>query len=114
MSPWSRLTTKHWGHKRTFCLNANIDRGYPSARRLCQAREARAGPSEAEAIQLPYLHASWMAHRRNHDPLGHDQNGMRPFAKRLDQGKFTWPTTRGAHEGAVALARPSFRCRRSG
>ena len=35
--------------------------------------------------------------------LYYDQNGMCLFAKRLDQGKFTWPTTRDAPGGTVTL-----------
>ena len=36
--------------------------------------------------------------------LYYDQNGMCLFAKRLDQGKFTWPTTRDAPGGTVTLS----------
>ena len=36
--------------------------------------------------------------------LYNDQNGMCLFAKRLDQGKFTWPTTRDARGGTVTLS----------
>jgi transposase len=35
--------------------------------------------------------------------LYYDQNGMCLFAKRLDQGKFTWPTTRDTPSGTVTL-----------
>lgn len=35
--------------------------------------------------------------------LYYDQNGLCLFAKRLDQGKFTWPSTRDAPGGAVTL-----------
>lgn len=35
--------------------------------------------------------------------LYYDQNGMCLFAKRLDQGKFTWPSTREAPGGTVTL-----------
>jgi transposase len=35
--------------------------------------------------------------------LYYDQNGMCLFAKRLDQGKFTWPSTRDVAGGTVTL-----------
>ncbi len=36
--------------------------------------------------------------------LYYDQDGMCLFAKRLDQGKSTWPTTRDAPGGTVTLS----------
>lgn len=35
--------------------------------------------------------------------LYYDQNGLCLFAKRLDQGRFTWPSTADAPGGAVTL-----------
>lgn len=35
--------------------------------------------------------------------LYHDGNGMCLFAKRLDQGAFTWPTTRPQTDGTVSV-----------
>ena len=40
-----------------------------------------------------------------------DQNGMCLFAKRLDQGKFTWPTTARRFLAApLRCPQPSYRC----
>lgn len=35
--------------------------------------------------------------------LFHDGNGMCLFAKRLDQGAFTWPTTQPQPDGTVSV-----------
>ena len=35
--------------------------------------------------------------------LFYDQNGMCVFAKRLDQGRFTWPSTQPTPDGATSI-----------